>query len=142
MRCLLPKYFSLGLEPLAATSEGQVPKFKPSTPSIFLWTLVCHSHNVCRQLMAWGVRITPNSTLFYGFKFYFRSQVRDVTFVDSGRVSYSNPARQSLFQFNDCLNGGRLKAEVRCRCRPISERFCLIRCCRLRRRGCETSCLT
>jgi len=38
--------------------------------------------------------------------------VRDVTFVDSGRVSYSNPARQSLFQFNDCLNGGRPKAEA------------------------------
>ena len=30
--------------------------------------------------------------------------VRDVTFVDNGTVSYSNPARQSLFTFEDCKN--------------------------------------
>lgn len=37
---------------------------------------------VARTLMGWGVR--------------------DITFVDNGRVSYSNPARQSLFEFKDC----------------------------------------
>lgn len=49
---------------------------------------------VSRALMGWGVR--------------------KITFVDSGRVSYSNPVRQPLFNFQDCYsdsNKGRLKAE-------------------------------
>lgn len=37
--------------------------------------------------------------------------MRHITFIDNGRVSYSNPVRQSLFQFEQCLNGGQLKAE-------------------------------
>ena len=45
---------------------------------------------VARTLMGWGVR--------------------EITFVDSGRVSYSNPARQSLFEFKDCVDGGAPKA--------------------------------
>jgi ubiquitin-like modifier-activating enzyme ATG7 len=47
---------------------------------------------VARTLLAWGVR--------------------NVTLVDSGRVAFSNPVRQSLFTFQDCLDGGRLKAQV------------------------------
>jgi ubiquitin-like modifier-activating enzyme ATG7 len=47
---------------------------------------------VARTLLAWGVR--------------------DITFVDSGRVAFSNPVRQSLFSFQDCLGGGRPKAEA------------------------------
>ena len=50
-------------------------------------TLGC---NVARCLLGWGVR--------------------HITFVDNGKVSYSNPVRQSLFTFEDCLNGGRDKA--------------------------------
>lgn len=49
---------------------------------------------VSRALMGWGVR--------------------QITFVDNGRVSYSNPVRQPLFNFGDCYsdsNSGRLKAE-------------------------------
>ncbi|KAF2072280.1 hypothetical protein CYY_006412 [Polysphondylium violaceum] len=42
-------------------------------------TLGC---NVARCLLSWGVR--------------------NVTFVDSSKVSYSNPVRQSLFNFEDC----------------------------------------
>ncbi|EGG20858.1 autophagy protein 7 [Cavenderia fasciculata] len=42
-------------------------------------TLGC---NVARCLLSWGVR--------------------NITFVDSGKVSYSNPVRQSLFNFEDC----------------------------------------
>lgn len=38
--------------------------------------------------------------------------VRTITFVDSSRVSFSNPVRQPLFQFEDCLNGGKPKAET------------------------------
>ncbi|KID87862.1 E1-like activating enzyme [Metarhizium guizhouense ARSEF 977] len=45
---------------------------------------------VSRNLLGWGVR--------------------KVTFVDYGRVSYSNPVRQPLFEFNDCTNGGQPKA--------------------------------
>lgn len=41
---------------------------------------------VARALMGWGVR--------------------DITFVDNGRVSYSNPVRQPLFAFKDCFSDG------------------------------------
>jgi len=50
-------------------------------------TLGC---NVARSLISWGVR--------------------NITFIDNGTVSYSNPVRQSLFAFEDCLNGGKSKA--------------------------------
>ena len=36
--------------------------------------------------------------------------VKKITFVDSGFVSYSNPVRQPLFNYNDCLAGGARKA--------------------------------
>lgn len=51
-------------------------------------TLGCH---VARILLGWGVRY--------------------ITFVDSSNVSYSNPVRQPLFEFEDCTGGGRPKAE-------------------------------
>ncbi|XP_052124919.1 ubiquitin-like modifier-activating enzyme ATG7 [Frankliniella occidentalis] len=38
--------------------------------------------------------------------------VQHITFVDNGIVSYSNPVRQSLFTFEDCLKGGQPKAEA------------------------------
>jgi len=36
--------------------------------------------------------------------------VRNITFVDSARVSFSNPVRQPLFEFEDCMDGGKIKA--------------------------------
>jgi ubiquitin-like modifier-activating enzyme ATG7 len=45
---------------------------------------------VSRNLMGWGVR--------------------KITFVDYGSVSFSNPVRQPLFEFADCLGGGKPKA--------------------------------
>lgn len=47
---------------------------------------------VSRNLLGWGVR--------------------KITFVDYGKVSYSNPVRQPLFEFEDCVGGGRPKAEA------------------------------
>ena len=38
--------------------------------------------------------------------------VRTITFVDYGTISYSNPVRQTLFEFADCQNGGKPKAET------------------------------
>ena len=52
-------------------------------------TLGC---NVARYLLAWGIR--------------------HITFVDNSTVSYSNPVRQSLFEFRDCENGGKPKAQA------------------------------
>ncbi|KAJ5558141.1 Molybdenum cofactor biosynthesis MoeB [Penicillium sp. DV-2018c] len=45
---------------------------------------------VSRNLLGWGVK--------------------KITFVDNGTVSFSNPVRQPLFRFEDCLNGGAQKA--------------------------------
>jgi ubiquitin-like modifier-activating enzyme ATG7 len=36
--------------------------------------------------------------------------VRKITFVDNATVSFSNPVRQPLFNYNDCLEGGKKKA--------------------------------
>lgn len=52
-------------------------------------TLGC---SVARCLVSWGVRT--------------------ITFVDNGVVSYSNPARQSLYTVQDCRDGGRPKCEA------------------------------
>ena len=38
--------------------------------------------------------------------------VQKITFVDNSRVSFSNPVRQTLFQFEDCLDGGKSKAQA------------------------------
>lgn len=46
---------------------------------------------VSRILMGWGVR--------------------KITFIDNATVSFSNPVRQPLFDFKDCLQGGAKKAE-------------------------------
>ncbi|RFU33509.1 hypothetical protein B7463_g2805, partial [Scytalidium lignicola] len=45
---------------------------------------------VSRGLMAWGVH--------------------KITFIDNASVSFSNPVRQPLFDFKDCLDGGAKKA--------------------------------
>ncbi|KAG0077478.1 Autophagy protein 7 [Podila epicladia] len=50
-------------------------------------TLGCY---VARSLLGWGVR--------------------NITFLDSAKVSFSNPVRQPLFDFEDCLEGGKDKA--------------------------------
>jgi len=51
-------------------------------------TLGCH---VARNLLAWGIF--------------------NMTFVDRTKVSFSNPVRQPLFEFEDCIEGGKPKAK-------------------------------
>ncbi|KAL4457081.1 hypothetical protein ABPG74_014719 [Tetrahymena malaccensis] len=38
--------------------------------------------------------------------------IKHITFVDYGKISYSNPVRQSLYEFEDTINGGKPKAET------------------------------
>ena len=52
-------------------------------------TLGCQ---LARNLLGWGVR--------------------NISFVDYGRVTHSNPVRQSLYDFEDALGGGKPKAET------------------------------
>ncbi|XP_067632933.1 ubiquitin-like modifier-activating enzyme ATG7 [Eurosta solidaginis] len=52
-------------------------------------TLGC---NVARNLLAWGFK--------------------HITFLDSGRVSYSNPLRQTLYTHADAIAGNAMKAEI------------------------------
>ena len=63
------------------------------------------------RVRSWSVRIP---VLFYDRTLISSRQqgwgVRTITFVDSARVSFSNPVRQPLFEFEDCLNGGKPKA--------------------------------
>lgn len=68
--------------------ELDIPKMEATRCLLFgAGTLGC---NVARTLLGWGIT--------------------RITFVDSGRVSYSNPVRQSLYTFADCHNGGKHKA--------------------------------
>jgi hypothetical protein len=68
-------------------------------------TLGCY---VARTLMVCHITchcvITQLTTSIQGWG------VRTITFVDSARVSFSNPVRQPLFEFEDCLDGGKPKA--------------------------------
>lgn len=38
--------------------------------------------------------------------------VRSVSFVDNSYVSYSNPVRQPLYKFSDCVDGGKYKCQA------------------------------
>jgi ubiquitin-like modifier-activating enzyme ATG7 len=70
--------------------ELDLEKFKTAKCLLFgAGTLGC---NVTRILLGWGFQ--------------------NITLIDNGKVSFSNPPRQSLFRFEDCLDGGKPKAET------------------------------
>ena len=89
---------------------------------------------VARTLLAWGVRHTNTHTHTYTHTITHTQShthtgagtlgcavartllawgVRHISFVDSSHVSFSNPVRQSLYEFEDCAQGGKPKAAVR-----------------------------
>lgn len=76
-------------------------------------TLGC---NVARCLMGWGVRkITFVDNGKVGREIIFVSNKKKINLFNlnsSLQVSYSNPVRQSLFNFEDCLDGGKPKAKA------------------------------
>lgn len=41
--------------------------------------------------------------------------IKNITFIDYSNVSFSNPVRQSLYEFEDALEGGKPKAEAAAR---------------------------
>lgn len=62
---------------------------------------------ICRETpCAMSIRNPPRSPNFsvQGWG------VRRITFVDNAKISYSNPVRQPLYEFEDCLAGGKPKA--------------------------------
>ncbi|KAI7903438.1 E1-like protein-activating enzyme Gsa7p/Apg7p [Cokeromyces recurvatus] len=73
-----------------AMPELDLEKIKQTKCLLFgAGTLGCY---VARCLIGWGVR--------------------HITFVDGGKVSFSNPVRQPLYTFENALNGGLPKAEI------------------------------
>lgn len=59
---------------------------------------------------SWRTAIRLYNYLISSIHGYQGWGVRNITFVDSAKVSFSNPARQPLFEFEDSLGGGKPKA--------------------------------
>ena len=65
-----------------------IPKVQAAKCLLFgAGTLGCQ---LARNLIGWGVK--------------------NITFIDYSKVSYSNPVRQSLYEYEDTINGGKPKA--------------------------------
>lgn len=67
-----------------------IPKIQATKCLLFgAGTLGCQ---LARNLIGWGVK--------------------NITFIDYSKVSYSNPVRQTLYEYEDTINGGKPKAET------------------------------
>lgn len=83
-------YLNLRLMKWRMAPQLDVDKFREQKVLLIgCGTLGC---NVSRDLLGWGVR--------------------NFTLIDYGKVSFSNPPRQPLFVFEDCLNGGKPKSQA------------------------------
>lgn len=105
---LLPKQTNLGplLNPLQLASQAvdlnlKLMKWRIA-PELDLDTI---KHTKCLLLGAGTLgSYVSRSLLAWG--------VEQITFVDNGSVSFSNPVRQPLYKYTDCLEGGQPKAET------------------------------
>lgn len=67
-----------------------IPKIQAAKCLLFgAGTLGCQ---LARNLIGWGVK--------------------NISFIDYSKVSYSNPVRQTLYEFEDTIKGGKPKAET------------------------------
>ncbi|MFM7854330.1 MAG: ThiF family adenylyltransferase [Flammeovirgaceae bacterium] len=67
-----------------------IPKIQESKCLLFgAGTLGCQ---LARNLIGWGIK--------------------NISFIDYSKVSYSNPVRQTLYEFEDTIKGGKPKAET------------------------------
>eukprot|EP00961_Rhodomonas_salina_P143291 1928283-Rhodomonas_salina.1 len=73
-----------------------------SVPCLLLGagTLGC---NVSRSLLSWGFRYASLRPCTVSGKRY-SPDLGKITLVDYGKVSYSNPTRQWLFEYEDCID--------------------------------------
>ncbi|KAK1901324.1 Ubiquitin-like modifier-activating enzyme ATG7 [Dissostichus eleginoides] len=62
------------------------------------------------KLMRWRLVPTLDLDKVVSTKALMGWGVRHITFVDNANISYSNPVRQPLYEFEDCLGGGKSKA--------------------------------
>mmetsp|Transcript_31654 Transcript_31654/g.92822 ORF Transcript_31654/g.92822 Transcript_31654/m.92822 type:complete len:780 (+) Transcript_31654:57-2396(+) len=120
-----PLYRTTGFEPNARGRPG--PRTINLSPLLSPQHLSAQASDLNLRLMKW--RAVPNldldklrslkvlllgaGTLGCGVARTLQGWgVRDITLVDNGRVSYSNPVRQNLFTLSDCVEGGKPKAEA------------------------------
>jgi ubiquitin-like modifier-activating enzyme ATG7 len=118
-----PVYRTTGFEPNTRGRPG--PRTVNLSPLLSPQHLAAQASDLNLRLMKW--RAVPNldlevlrslkvlllgaGTLGCGVARTLQGWgVRDITLVDNGRVSYSNPARQNLFVLEDCVDGGKPKA--------------------------------
>ena len=118
-----PLYRTTGFEPNTRGRPG--PRTVNLSPLLSPQHLAAQASDLNLRLMKW--RAVPNldlerlrslkvlllgsGTLGCGVARTLQGWgVRDMTLVDNGRVSYSNPVRQSLFILEDCVDGGKPKA--------------------------------
>ena len=121
----VPLYRHTGFEPNARGRPG--PRTVNLSPLLSPAHLAAQASDLNLRLMKW--RAVPNlnleklstskvlllgaGTLGCGVARTLQGWgIRNITLVDNGRVSYSNPVRQSLFELSDCAEGGKFKAEA------------------------------
>ncbi|POW16552.1 hypothetical protein PSHT_06602 [Puccinia striiformis] len=98
---------AVGWEKNAAGKLG--PRMADLAPMMDPIRLAEQAVDLNLKLMRW--RILPDLNLRENF-FYtlFTIRCRNTRLLHSAKVSFSNPVRQPLFEFEDCLEGGKPKA--------------------------------
>uniref|UniRef100_A0A7S4RRR7 Autophagy-related protein 7 n=1 Tax=Ditylum brightwellii TaxID=49249 RepID=A0A7S4RRR7_9STRA len=118
-------YKCVGWELNARSKPG--PRFLNLTPLLSPTHLAVQAMDLNLRLMKWRMipslnldKLSSTKTLLLGAgtlgcavaRTLLGWGIKNITLVDNGKVSYSNPARQSLFTLADCENGGKDKANA------------------------------